>query len=114
MSKAPASEPKDSKPARAIKETVPEIAKEAKRARDKLLRDSFTIPASEYAGIDQLKRRAATLGHPIKKSEALRAGIKALTALPDDTLLSALRAVPSIKTGRPKGKKEPKDDAKLA
>jgi hypothetical protein len=72
------------------------------------VRDSFTIPASEYAAIDQLKQRAAKLGHPLKKSEALRAGIKALLALPDEPLLSALRAAPSIKTGRPKGKRSTK------
>jgi hypothetical protein len=38
---------------------------------------------------------------PAKKSELLRAGLKALAAMPDATIKKALLAVPSIKTGRP-------------
>lgn len=71
----------------------------------KLVRDSFTIPKSEYAVLESLKLRAAKLGRPIKKSEALRAGVAALQAMSDAAFLSALGAVPSIKTGRPKKSK---------
>jgi hypothetical protein len=46
-----------------------------KARKDKLVRDSFTIPKVEYALIDELKRRAAKLNSPIKKSELLRAGV---------------------------------------
>ncbi len=70
--------------------------------KPKLVRDSFTIPKTEYAALDELKLRAAKLGHPVKKSELLRAGIKALTAQADVALLATLATVPSIKTGRPK------------
>jgi len=73
------------------------------RPRHKLVRDSFTIPKSEYAVLESLKFRAAKLGRPIKKSEALRAGVAALHAMSDAAFLDALAAVPSIKTGRPKG-----------
>lgn len=66
------------------------------------MRDSFTIPKDEYAVIETLKQRAATLAQPVKKSELLRAGLKVLAGLPDSALRSALQAVPSIKTGRPK------------
>jgi len=38
---------------------------------------------------------------PAKKSELLRAGLKALGAMPDAALKKALLAVPAIKTGRP-------------
>jgi hypothetical protein len=72
------------------------------KAKQKLVRDSFTIPKPEYAALAELKQRSARLGHPVKKSELLRAGIAALKALPDATLLAALQAVPSLKTGRPK------------
>ncbi|MEO8298484.1 MAG: hypothetical protein ABI574_11820 [Burkholderiales bacterium] len=75
-----------------------------------LVRDSFTIPADEYAELDRLKQRALKLAHPAKKSEVLRAGIKALVALPDAALLAALTAVPAIKTGRPKTRKADKID----
>jgi hypothetical protein len=40
-------------------------------------------------------------GIPAKKSELLRAGIKALAALNDAAFAAAMQAVPAIKTGRP-------------
>lgn len=67
----------------------------------KLVRDSFTIPKPEYLVLDNLKLRAADLKHPVKKGELLRAGIKALAAMTDSHLLTALQAVPALKTGRP-------------
>jgi len=70
--------------------------------KSQLVRDSFTIPKQEYAAIELLKLRAAKLGHPIKKSELLRAGLKALNAMTDIQLKAALSVVPAIKTGRPK------------
>ena len=72
-------------------------------AKTKLVRDSFTIPKSEYAVLDALKLRAATLARPSKKSEVLRAGIVVLTSMSDKAFVAALNAVPSLKTGRPKG-----------
>lgn len=79
-----------------------ETAKEPKAKKPKLVRDSFTIPKDEYAVIDTLKERATALAQPVKKSEILRAGLKVLAGLSDNALRSALQAVPSIKTGRPK------------
>ena len=67
----------------------------------KLVRDSFTIPKTEYAAIDTLKNRAVALGTSIKKSELLRAGLMALQALSDAAYKRALGAVPALKTGRP-------------
>jgi hypothetical protein len=75
---------------------------EAARPKHKLVRDSFTIPKSEYAVLGELKQRAARLARPVKKSELLRAGITALGGMADQSFLSALDAVPSLKTGRPK------------
>ena len=76
-------------------------AKPEKPKKPKLVRDSFTIPKAEYLVLDQLKRRAAGAGAPAKKSEVLRAGIKALAAMGDAAFVAALGAVPAIKTGRP-------------
>ncbi|MHB1122075.1 MAG: hypothetical protein ACYC0T_05055 [Ramlibacter sp.] len=73
----------------------------------KLVRDSFTMPKSEYGAIDALKARAARLGRPSKKSEMLRAGVQALAALPDAQLLACLSGLPAIKTGRPAKVKTP-------
>ena len=75
--------------------------KPAKVKKPKLVRDSFTIPKTEYTVLDDLKQRAITLAQPAKKSELLRAGIKALAAMSDAAFRSALLAVPTIKTGRP-------------
>jgi len=78
-------------------QTVTEPAK----GKAKLVRDSFTMPKLEYVVIDALKRRAAALAQPVKKSELLRAAIKSLSAMPDKAFLASLKAVPTIKTGRP-------------
>ncbi len=69
--------------------------------KTKLVRDSFTIPKTEYAAIDGLKNRAVALGRSVKKSELLRAGLMALQALNDAAYKRALAAVPALKTGRP-------------
>ncbi len=76
-------------------------AKPAKIKKPKMVRDSFTFPKAEYEVLDALKLRAAKLGKPVKKTEVLRAGIKAIAAMSDAAFLAALQAVPSLKTGRP-------------
>ena len=79
----------------------PKLAKPAKVKKPKLVRDSFTIPKAEYSVLIALKHRAAQLTSPAKKSELLRAGVKALSVMSDLAFLAALKAVPTIKTGRP-------------
>ena len=95
VAKPAAAKPVASKPTKA----------EAKPKKPKLVRDSFTIPKDEYAGIDTLKERSVALGRPAKKSELLRAGLMALLAMSPNALHAALEAVPTIKTGRPKSDK---------
>lgn len=69
--------------------------------KPKLVRDSFTIPKTEYAAIDQLKTRAIALGTSVKKSELLRAGLMALVGMNDAAFKAAVAAVPTLKPGRP-------------
>jgi hypothetical protein len=83
--------------------TPAKATKSEKARKPKLVRDSFTIPKAEYQVLETLKQRAIQLAQPAKKSELLRAGIKALAALPDAEFRAALAAVPAIKTGRPAG-----------
>lgn len=83
----------------------PKTEKPAKVKKPKLVRDRFTIPKTEYTALDELKTRADKLAHPVKKSELLRAGVKALAAMPDGAFLGALNSVPTIKTGNTKNKK---------
>ncbi len=86
----------------AVVATVPKTkAAKTKPVKVKPVRDSFTFPKNEYLVIDALKKRAVGLGHPAKKSELLRAGIKALAAMADASFVAAIRQVPAIKTGRP-------------
>ena len=73
--------------------------------KPKMVRDSLTIPKPEYAVLDILKLRAAKLASPAKKTELIRAGIKAIAAMTDEAFLAAIKAVPSLKTGRPASKK---------
>lgn len=74
-------------------------APEAKR--EKLVRDSFTMPKADHAALAELKQRALRLAHPVKKSELVRAGLLLLRGLDDGALLACLNQVPAIKTGRP-------------
>ncbi|TAH11462.1 MAG: hypothetical protein EAZ11_09160 [Curvibacter sp.] len=79
----------------------PVAVKAPKPKKPKMVRDSFTIPKPEYDVLDVLKLRAAKLGSPVKKTELIRAGVKAIAALSDAAFKQALMAVPSLKTGRP-------------
>jgi len=88
----------------AVKTAVKPVNKPVKvekAKKPKMIRDSFTIPKTEYVVIDALKERAGKLSRAAKKSELLRAGVKALAAMSDAAFLAALTAVPTIKTGRP-------------
>ena len=82
----------------------PKPRQSVKQKKPKLVRDSFTIPKAEFMVLGELKQRADKLGHPAKKSELLRAGIKILATQSDVALLTALAQVPTIKTGRPASK----------
>lgn len=75
--------------------------KKAKPEKVKMERDSFTMPKDEYAQLTLLKARLTSMGQPAKKSELLRAGIKLLVAMSDNTLKTTLAKIPVIKTGRP-------------
>ncbi len=92
-------------PVKAAPAKPTKAAKPVKAKKPKLVRDSFTIPKDEYMVIDSLKTRAGKLGQAVKKSELLRAGVKALAAMSDIQFKAALNNVPTIKTGRPKSSK---------
>lgn len=81
--------------------TVKADKKKTKHEKIKVVRDSFTIPKSEYTQIATLKQRAMGLGIEAKKSELIRAGLLLLSATTDAALRKALDKVPTLKTGRP-------------
>lgn len=92
--------------AKAAVKPTPKVSKPAadkapKEKKIKMVRDSIAMPKTEYSVLDDLKIRAGKLATPAKKTELIRAGIKALAAMTDSAFISAVRAVPNLKTGRP-------------
>jgi len=112
--KAPASgksvTAKKTSPKPAAEATSAEPAKATKAARTKkptvvkpkLVRDSFTLPESDYALFATLKQRAVAGGTEVKKSELVRAALAMLASADDAKFIKALGQVERIKTGRPK------------
>jgi hypothetical protein len=102
--KAVAAKPAPAKKAAAVKKpaAAPVAEKAPKPVKQKLVRDSFTMPSSDFALIDSLKERALGFRRPTKKSELLRAGLQALAALTDAQLQAALGTLEPLKTGRPR------------
>ena len=72
--------------------------------KDKLVRDSFTLPREDFDLIDVLKDRALDFKRPTKKSELLRAGLQLLAGLDQAALRAALDALRPLKAGRPRNK----------
>lgn len=99
QSAAPLSAPV--KPATTKGMTTKTDKKRDKPEKVKVVRDSFTIPKTEYTQISELKKRAIAGGVEVKKSELIRAGLLLLSSQTDAGLRKALHAVPTLKTGRP-------------
>ena len=97
---APAKKPARVTPA-ASAPAPAQVAPEKKRKKDKVVRDSFTMPKADYERIAALKQACLAAGVAVKKSELLRAGLIALQDLPAAQLVRALSKLESIKTGRP-------------
>jgi hypothetical protein len=89
--------------ARPVAAPLPPVpAKPELKHKEKLVRDSFTMPRSDFELIAVLKERALSFKRPTKKSELLRAGLQALAALNPKQLQVALDRLPLLKSGRPK------------
>ena len=74
----------------------------APKVKAKLVRDSFTMPATDFELIAQLKDKALGFKRPTKKSELLRASLQVLNGLSEARLKAALEALAPLKSGRPK------------
>lgn len=102
---ATAKAPKQKRAAAAAADAAPvSVTKEGKTKRakkEKVVRDSFTMPRSDYEKIAALKQKCLDAGVSTKKSELLRAGLLLLEAAPLKRLLAAVAAVETVKTGRP-------------
>jgi hypothetical protein len=82
--------------------TEPSPAEKAKRVKkEKIVRNSFAMPKSDYAKIAVLKQRCLDAGVSTKRSKLLRAGLLLLESLPAKHLLAAVSSVGTVKAVRP-------------
>lgn len=88
--------------ATAAKTAAKTAAAKPPRAKEKLVRDSFTMPRADFVLIQQLKDRALGFQRATRKSELLRAGLQALADLGDAQLQARLGKLATLKAGRPK------------
>ncbi|MBK4736645.1 hypothetical protein [Noviherbaspirillum pedocola] len=73
-----------------------------KPKKAKLVRDSFTMPESEYALLAELKSACLKAGFEAKKSQLLRVGVAMLKAMDIESLRREINALTPLKLGRPK------------
>jgi NDP-sugar pyrophosphorylase family protein len=77
-------------------------AGKAKVKKDVLVRDSFTMPQSEYQVLSLVKKSCLQAGIEIKKSELLRIAVVQLAGLSVTKIATLQKALNKIQAGRPK------------
>ncbi|CAH2793287.1 MAG: FIG00458480: hypothetical protein [uncultured Caballeronia sp.] len=75
-------------------------AKTKHAKKEKVVRDSFTMPKSDYAKIAALKEKCQKNGIRVKKSELLRAALVLLDSAPEKLVVETVKALETVKTGR--------------
>jgi len=89
--------------AKATEGSDKKLKKEKKlEVKVKVVRDSFTMPQTDYDLIAEIKQKALSNGIHLKKSELLRAGLQVLSKLNSAQLKITVANLEKIKTGRPK------------
>ncbi len=68
----------------------------------RVIRDSFSLPANDYALISTLRERGLKSGVHATKSELVRAGLRVLLEMKETDFLTTLQKLEKIKTGRPR------------
>lgn len=71
--------------------------------KEKVIRDSFTLPSYDYELIATIRQRCLKSAVNATKSEVIRAGLHILQSLSDEELLRAIESLEKVKTGRPAG-----------
>ncbi|MCU6432865.1 hypothetical protein LPB67_03610 [Undibacterium sp. Jales W-56] len=70
--------------------------------KEKLVRDSFTMPESEYEVLSRVKKACLSAGVEVKKSQLLRIGLVLLNKANVVELKTLINALAPLKAGRPK------------
>ena len=73
--------------------------------KQKLVRDSFTMPEAEYAALGEMKKACLRDGVEVKKSELLRVAVSLLRKMDVLQLQQALAELTPVKAGRPSKQK---------
>lgn len=73
-----------------------------KPKQEKVIRDTFSLPQTDYKLIDALRKRCLKAETSATKSEIIRAGLHALSAMNNQELSQTLQSLLKIKAGRPK------------
>ena len=73
-----------------------------KAKKQKLVRDSFTMPEEEYAALGEMKKACIKAGMAVKKSELLRVAVSLLRKMDMPDLQQALDGLTPVKAGRPR------------
>ena len=75
--------------------------KDAPPLKEKVIRDSFTLPSRDYELIATIRQRCLKLAVNATKSEVIRAGLHILESLSDEELVQVIERLEKVKTGRP-------------
>lgn len=84
---------------------IPKARAAEKIKKAKLVRDSFTMPETEYAALGEVKKACLKAGFEVKKSELLRIGVALVRKLSLSTLKKEAGALAPLKPGRPRKEK---------
>ncbi len=68
----------------------------------KVVREAFTIPATEHAHIEAMQKFMLQNAVAVSKSEVVRAGLLLLSQADDAARLEVFEQLERVKTGRPK------------
>jgi hypothetical protein len=98
---------KVAKPAKskASSKEASKVAAAPKAKKEKLVRDSFSMPETEYAVLGAVKKACLKAGIEVKKSELLRIGVALIRKMDVTSLKNVLATLPPLKAGRPKQEK---------
>jgi len=89
------------KPVKTVKKTAGPKKDVKKQTKQKVIRDSFTMPENEYRVLSEIKKKCLAGGIDVKKSELLRAGLQSLADMSQAALKKQLSKLVEIKIGRP-------------
>ncbi|MCX7218023.1 MAG: hypothetical protein NTY70_03530 [Burkholderiales bacterium] len=89
----------------AVAKPTPSTLAKEKAKKEKLVRDSFTMPEPEYAVLGQVKKACLAAGVEVKKSQLLRVGLLLLSHTDVKSLAKLIANLAPLKAGRPKKEK---------